>query len=217
MSGTKVPIGGSAPIGKTPEQPRTDKNTSVEARAQVEGLGAVIPLGTGRGSGHLDLSNASRSFPLVQEGEHWHAGMVRAERGNVAGRPKIFLIFKIVTAGPSFGVELFMSCTVATNGRWARSSKFLMAWMIAAGTEPPRRDRLSTRIFEGKLFRVRVRTVKRTWQNALLPPHLQYSIIDCLLEVVAGGSTAPPPSRSLRRIGTLGSGSGEEKNKKRQP
>lgn len=190
MKSKKLPPDAPTSSGGTREEPHAEDTRSAE-RVQGDGRGAVVLLSTGRGTGHLDLSNVSRSFPLVPEGEHWEAGMVRAERGNVAGREKAFVIFRLTTPGDYFGVELFMSCTIPAHGRWARSSKFYMAWLMAAGKEPTRRDRLSTRIFAGKLFRVRVRTVKRTWQNAPLPPHLQYSIIDCLLEVVAGGSTAP--------------------------
>jgi hypothetical protein len=153
--------------------------------------------------GDLDFPCASRAFVLVPEGETLEAGFVRAERGTVAGNPKVFLIFYITTPGPSHGMELFLSCSVAPGGRWARSSKFYMSWMLAAGNPPARRDRLSTAIFRGKMFRIRTKTVRRTWLHVALPTRLQYSVIDALLEVTAGGAPALAPSRTVQKIGSL--------------
>jgi hypothetical protein len=186
----------------TCEEKITTAAWEIQAGTRGAGVSTLKPVEAHRDA-DLDFPCASRSFVRVPECETFQAGFVRAERGTVGGRPKVFLFFRIVAPGPHFGTELYMSCTVATAGKWPRSSKFYQSWMLAAGKEPARGDRLSTKVFRGKLFRVRTHTVRRNSLHVIVPEALQYSVIECLLEVTAGGSTAPARPRTLQKIGSL--------------
>jgi len=75
-----------------------------------------------------------------------------------------------------------MACNIKQDGKWGASSKFYQAWVLAAGRRPDRFDRMSTRVFRGKLFLAKVRTVEKTAKNVPRHPLLHYSIIDDLLE-----------------------------------
>ena len=64
------------------------------------------------------------------------------------------------------------------------------AGLIAAGFHPSRRDRLSTRVFRGKVFFGAVRTVTQFVHSSKKmkdrDPESFYSVVDHLLEVRAG-------------------------------
>lgn len=129
--------------------------------------------------------------PLIPDGMY-EMGFVRAEeKAHLwGGRRKIFLHFKIVQQGEHFGKTLFMSANLPGNGRFSISSKFLQQWCLAAGKQSFRHDRLSTRVFRGKVFLGKVRTVKDfvdcSGKIQKRDPASFYSVVDQLLEVVAG-------------------------------
>ncbi|MEK7763478.1 MAG: hypothetical protein AAB433_18020 [Nitrospirota bacterium] len=130
--------------------------------------------------------------PLIPEA-NYEVGFVRAEeKAHLwGGRRKLFLHFKIMQPGEHLGKVLFMSANLPVNGRFSISSKYLQQWSLAAGKQPVRHDRLSTRVFRGKVFLGRVRTVK-VFVNAstgkIEERHASsfYSVLDHLIEVRAG-------------------------------
>ena len=98
---------------------------------------------------------------------------------------KVFLHFQIVDFGAFRGVELYMACNAPKKnkqGKMPISSKYYQAWVLAAGKKPDRYDRMSTRVFRGKVFLAKVRPVPTNAKNVARPPLLQNSIIDDLLE-----------------------------------
>ena len=124
----------------------------------------------------LDL-RPSRELVRVPDGTY-DAKAIRADaKLSVAGQRRIFIWFEII-GGSSDGVRLFMACPIPPNRRPSPSSKFYSAWTIANGGAPPRRtDQMSLRVFENRLFRVRVTTVTKNYQQRPLPPALRYSVI----------------------------------------
>ena len=110
----------------------------------------------------------------------------RAETINMWKQDKLFLWFVMVTPGPWLRKEFFMACTIANRHRWGPSHKYWLAWTLAAGTRPNRPARMSTKVFRKKIFRARFRTVRRTAQQMIRTKSQQYSVIDQLIEVVAG-------------------------------
>lgn len=99
---------------------------------------------------------------------------------------RTFLYFHVLQSGDYFCQVLFMAVTLPTNGRFSLSSKYLLQWSIAAGKRPSRRDRLTTRVFRGKVFLARVRTVTTGHDGKERDPGWHYSVIDSLIEVRAG-------------------------------
>jgi hypothetical protein len=97
----------------------------------------------------------------------------------------MFLFFKLHTPGPFFGAELFMACTIPSEGKWRPSMKYWMNWVLANGKQPLRADRLSTKVFRRKMFRARVRKVIKTSEKGVCrTPEQQYSVISTMLEVL---------------------------------
>lgn len=128
---------------------------------------------------------------LIPEGDY-EVGYVRAEQKDHlwGGRKKLFIHFKIMQPGEHLGKVLFMSANIPVNGRFSISSKYLREWSLATGKQPKRHDRLSTRVFRGKVFLAHVRTVMisvhSTGKIQRRDPASFYSVVDHLLEVVAG-------------------------------
>lgn len=121
---------------------------------------------------------------LIPEGKY-EAAFLRAERKWLWGREKFFLWFQILSQGDFHGEELYMACNApkkAKRGKVATSNKYYQAWVLAAERRPDRYDRISTKEFRGKVFLLKVRTVTKNAKNLSLPPLLQYSVIDDVLE-----------------------------------
>jgi len=75
-----------------------------------------------------------------------------------------------------------MACNAPKKGIGRASCKFYQCWVVASGRKPDRFDRMSTRVFRGKVFRALVRPVTNTAKNLPRSPLLQYSVVDVLLE-----------------------------------
>ena len=140
----------------------------------------------------IEFPSLAEMPALLPEGVYEMA-FVRAEKYEFKSwkRWKIFLWFQVVTSGNELGQKLYMGCTAPGKGRVALGSKYWLAWTVAAGRRPERRDRLSTKIFRGKVFLGRVRTVKKKtdkdgYHTARLPEQY-YSTIDELIERCTGG------------------------------
>jgi len=124
--------------------------------------------------------------PAIPNGDHYELVFLRAEKVHQFGGAKLFLRFKMQTPGDWVGQEFFMACTVAKNGKWGPSSKYWLAWVLAAGRRPNRADRMSTVIFKNKVFRARIRKVLKTSKQIDRTPAQQYSVVDELLDVTVG-------------------------------
>lgn len=132
----------------------------------------------------LDIGLSEEATPLLPPGEY-EVGFLRAS-GKFKGfqRDNIYLSFQVITPGAHAGKTLYLAARISSP--LAASSKYVRAWSIAAGYVPARRDRLSTKTFKGKAFRVLVETVKKDEHRRKLPALLQYSTIGMLLEKTAG-------------------------------
>jgi len=76
-----------------------------------------------------------------------------------------------------------------------RGSAYYREWTIANGDVPPRRrDRLALRRFQGKLFKVRVATVRTAADGVDLPSGLRYSKVSAILELLTTNETFSAPA-----------------------
>jgi hypothetical protein len=118
----------------------------------------------------------------VPEGEYDARAFRANYKKSIGGERRLFIWFELI-GGQADGVRLFMACPIPRNERPSPSSKFYQAWTIANGGRPPKRnDRMSLRIFENRLLRVRVVTVKTDYRQRTRPPSRWYSIVS---EVIA--------------------------------
>jgi hypothetical protein len=126
--------------------------------------------------------------PAIPDGEDYQLGFLRAEQSSYRGRLKVYLWFQMITEGEWFGQKFYMCCNVIKKGKWTAACKFWQAWVLATGQRPMRADRMSTSVFRNKVFRARMRTVRKTATQAERTPAQRYSVVDELLEVMAGRS-----------------------------
>jgi hypothetical protein len=128
------------------------------------------------GEGIADLS------PLLHEGEA-QVQCVGWEKTSMYGG-KILFLFKYLEEGESHGQIIKM--WVPQHKKYTDSSKFLRMWILATGRRPDRFDRLSAEVFKGKVFRASIRTVTGNSKQKPLSELQKYSVIDELLELLAG-------------------------------
>lgn len=147
------------------------------------------PQRNGDAAGHVDmeLGSVGEVPELVPDGDY-QVGFVRAARGRFRARERIFIWFRIITPGAQHGVELYLVCPCPANGekKFGVGSKLFAAAAVAMGRFPRRRDRLSTRLFAGKVFLARTRTVTSDSDQQLRQPRDHYSVIDKLIRLEAG-------------------------------
>jgi hypothetical protein len=125
------------------------------------------------------------TLPLIPEKEY-EVGYVRDEKVRMWGQPKVFLRFTITEFGEYHGIELFMACNLPTGPKLSASSKLGRAWVLALGRKPDRLDRFSAKVFRGKLFYAKVRTVTKSSNQIKLTDAQKYSVIDVITKKVAG-------------------------------
>lgn len=124
--------------------------------------------------------------PAIPNGNHYELVFIRAETVQQWGQTKLFLWFKMHTPGEWVGQGFYMACTVPPKGKFGPSSKFWLTWVLAAGRQPKRGDRMSTAVFKHKVFRARMRKVLKTSKQMDRTPAQQYSVVDELLQVMVG-------------------------------
>ncbi len=131
----------------------------------------------------LEFSCEGNDYPLIPQGDYEVTFVKAVKRQHWKGH-KVYLWFQIESFGEWQGLQLFLPCNLKTEGKISTRSKYHQNWVIAAGKKPDRyeKKRMTTRVFEGKMFLARVVTVKKDQKNLPLPPELQYSKIDGLLK-----------------------------------
>ena len=137
-------------------------------------------------SGDLEFPCKGYIPPAIPDGDQYEAVFVRAEKKRLWGQPKVFLWFKLMTPGEWVNHEFWMACNLPPRDHYTPSYKFWLVWVLAAGRRPRRVDRMSTKVFRNKLFRVRIRKTVKTSKQIARTPEQQYSVVDELLEVLVG-------------------------------
>lgn len=105
------------------------------------------------------------------------------------GQRTLYVKFRIYV-GEWDGAELFMACP-AIHKRLRERHKLHRQWALAIGRQPTTKERFNKRVFENKLYRVRVRFTDRKVEGSKesLPQYMQYSVVDTILEAMTGVAT----------------------------
>ena len=140
-----------------------------------------------RANPDLEFSCVGQEYALVPSGDY-EVTFVKAVKMYQWNRHKVFLWFRIQSFGEGQGAQLFLPCNLETEGKISTRSKYYRNWVVAAGKKPDRYDRkrMTTRVFQKKLFLARIVTVKKDQKNLPLPPELQYSKIEGLVQRLIG-------------------------------
>ncbi len=102
------------------------------------------------------------------------------------GRTNIYILFRII-GGSQDGTELFMACTYHPKGKLSQRYKYYVQWTLAKGAPPKKGERLSPKVFCGKMYRVLVRDTQIRHSNGkLMADCLQYSVVDSIIETQTG-------------------------------
>ena len=161
-----------------------EENLDPIPRDQPLGIDKEIPDGGESSQGEEWAPTAKENpRPLIPEGVYEAMCVRQKKKYNALFKREILTLRLQLFEGPCAGtiVERFYSVTKFPG----RGSSFYLEWTIANGGKAPRRgDRLSTRKFDGKVFKVSVKTVSKNWNRRLLPQALQYSKADAILELV---------------------------------
>ena len=116
----------------------------------------------------------------------------RTWKGYLYGRaPKLLLVFRIVTEGPHYGYHLYRCYNI--KGLTKRKELIPKGWHSELVMEysrlfgvPKRLRDIGVRQFKNKVFIGRVRTVEKDYKQRARPDDMKYSVIDELMEVIAG-------------------------------
>ena len=124
--------------------------------------------------------------PTIPEGE-CKAICYTVESGiGPGGRESIYVRFRIYE-GEYEVVKLFMACP-RPKGKLRERHKLLTQWKMANGGKPKKGQRISPKIFKGKLYLITVRDTKSRNPNTneIRPKIQQYSVVDYIKETLTG-------------------------------
>ena len=129
---------------------------------------------------------AASAMPRVPEGEY-DVICYDVETGRSwGGRENVYIKCRVFE-GPCHDIELFLVCTYHPKAELTPRHKYYQQWTLAAGKPPSKGERLHFGVFKNKMFRVLVRnTQKRHRSGRIMADCVQYSVIDSIIEKVAG-------------------------------
>ncbi|BBO72074.1 hypothetical protein DSCA_60040 [Desulfosarcina alkanivorans] len=125
--------------------------------------------------------------PRLPNGEY-EAQCIRYDNKFVLGKTKkLFLHFKIIEQGEHNGKVIFMAFNMRYDDKIKQGSKYFKTWcMVNHWNLPSRNAKLSPRLFSNKIYKVKTRTVKPEHNKKQMPEPFWYSVVDEIVEVVAG-------------------------------
>lgn len=125
--------------------------------------------------------------PLL-ENKIYEAQCVGSNDSFVLGKSrKLFLDFRIIDPGIYFEKEIFMAFNMPYNRKIKPGSKYYKTWVKINGNRPPSRNTImSPKLFHKKIYKIKTRTVKpKSVDGKEMPEEFFYSIVDCIIEVIA--------------------------------
>ena len=124
---------------------------------------------------------------LIKDGTY-EAQCTKYDSSFVLGKArKLFLHFKIVSEGEYHGVKLFQAFNMPYDMRIKAGSKYYKTWVKVNGWMRPSRNAImSPRLFINKIYKIKTRTVKPLSNGKKMPDTFWYSVVDEMVEVVAG-------------------------------
>lgn len=125
--------------------------------------------------------------PLIPNGIY-EAQCIKYDNAFVLGKTrKTFLNFKIIGSGDHQGKIIFLAYNMPYNSRIKTGSKYYKDWCMVNGWQKPSRNaKMSARLFLNKIYKVKTRTVKPKHNEKEMPESFWYSVVDKIIEVVAG-------------------------------
>ena len=100
---------------------------------------------------------------------------------------KTFLHFRIVEPGPHCGKQIFMAFNMPDEKKIRMGSKYYKTWCLVNGWKKPSKNaKMSPRIFKNKIYKIKTRPVKPKHHGKEMPKDFWYSVVDEIIELVAG-------------------------------
>ena len=129
--------------------------------------------------------------PLIDSGIYEFAYHSRWLGYLYGGKPKLMMVFRVVTIGPAFGKKLYRCFNLKglnkKRGDFSvgRRGDFYYEYVKLFGIEPDD-SRISMTPFKNVIIKASVRIVDTDYKQRLLPESMRYSVIKELLTVEAG-------------------------------
>lgn len=127
-------------------------------------------------------------WPLIPNGTY-EAQCIKFDSKFVLGKArKLFLTFKIIDEWEHYGKLIFMAFNMPYDKKIRPGSKYYKTWVMVNGYRKPSRNAtMSPRLFKNKIFKIKTRTVKpKDHNDREMPEDFHYSVVDSIIEVVAG-------------------------------
>jgi len=146
------------------------------------------PAGGKKVKGFDAVVSKSDPRPRIPEGKY-EAVCIKVEVSSyLANEKRLYLHFQIIT-DEHMGVKIFGIYNYSYKS-FPRGSKYYTDWSIANGALPKRADRMTTRVFKGKAFLVKVRdAIPRYDDGTPKPKMFRYSVVDRVIERLTGQDT----------------------------
>jgi hypothetical protein len=135
----------------------------------------------------VDYKSKDDYWPFIPNGTY-EAQCTKYDSKFLLGKTrKLFLIFKIVDPGKYFELEIFQAFNMPYTGKIRPGSKYYKTWCMVNGWQKPGRgSKMSPKLFIGKVFKIKTRTVRPKHNGREMPENFWYSVVDEILNVSVG-------------------------------
>ena len=129
--------------------------------------------------------------PLIPDGVY-EAQCIKYDSSFRLGKTrKTFLHFRILEPGSNCGRQIFMAFNMPDEKKIRIGSKYYKNWCLVNGwVKPSKNAKMSPRLFKSKIYRIKTRTVKPKHNGKEMPQDFWYSVVDEIIEVLAGQSNS---------------------------
>lgn len=124
------------------------------------------------------------SLPIIPEGQY-EVMYKSHKRQRYYNGEKLYVAFEIVEQGPYLGTKLFRAYNLYSPMR--RGSDLFKDLELLFGNRVKKKTKLPLRLFQGKVLKASVRTVRQNKKQVVLLEHQQYSVVDSIISVLVGG------------------------------
>jgi hypothetical protein len=125
--------------------------------------------------------------PLIPNGMYEAQCIAHNSGFHIGKTRKTFLHFKILDPIEHIGKKIFMVFNMPYDKEIKMGSKYYKTWCFVNNWQKPSKNsKMSPRLFKNKIYKITTRTVKPKHNGKEMPNNFWYSVIDEIVQVLAG-------------------------------
>ncbi len=134
---------------------------------------------------NFECTTAEDAKPIIPEGRY-EAQVVSFKKCPFYGKMKLYVGFKIISFGQYAGTIVFKNYNFSE--KLPRGCNLYKDLVLLHGSRIRKNTKLPLKLFQNKVLEIFVRTVIHDYKQTEFQEHQQYSVVDRILGIIAGGN-----------------------------